>query len=291
MNEKQKPSKRYTLETAFTNNNNRYTYLAMNSCTPHHTHEDFFEFFYVVSGGIRHIIDGQSEQLLAGDAYLFRPSDCHEFRRSPNAVRYSHRDVYVSIADMKEFCRFASPKRDLYNEIVTSPTPLRFYLTYHDIRAFETQAIRLSTLEESDLEHCYRSVVLSLLNLCLTKGAPSHYPQWLHRLIYYIHASVTRKRTLAEYVETTGYCHEHVSREFKRYTGYRLNEYIMRTKLEYAKSMLSQKEGNSVSQISYGLGFSDESSFITAFKKLYGISPMQWKKAIVHGKKQSDSDT
>ena len=95
---------------------------------------------------------------------------------------------------------------------------------------------------------------------------------------------MTRKRSVSEYVETTGYCHEYVSRQFKRYTGYRLNEYIKRTKLEYAKTLLSAGEENSIAQIAYYLGFSSESKFIAAFKNLYGITPLQWKKNEKKGK-------
>ncbi len=271
----------YTLEIAVNNSKNRYAYLAVNAGAPYHTHEDFFEIFYVVSGEMQHTKDGETERLSTGDAYLIRPGDCHMMVPLRAAgVRYSHRDIYISVKDMQEICRFAAPENDLYADIVSAPAPLRFYLTYHDVRSIEAQAIRLSTSPEPRAAQCYRATVLNLLNLCVTDRSSLHYPQWLNKLLAFIHSSVARKRSLEEYVTSTGYCHEHVSREFKRHTGYRLNEYILRTKLEYAKTLLALEDGNGVTDIAYYLGFSSESNFIAAFKKLYGITPLQWKKQV-----------
>jgi AraC-like DNA-binding protein len=271
---------KYTLETAFENAKNRYTYLAVNGVTPDHTHEGFFEFFYIVSGGTEHKYKDRSETLLSGDAYLIRPSDCHKMSPfSIDGTRYSHRDIYVSEKDMEDFCLFASPERNLYGEIINSPSPIHFHMTYHDVRASEAQAIRLSTLSDPEAAQCYRAIVLNLLSLSTTNKSSSLYPQWLNKLLAYIQASVTRKRSLDEYIKTTGYCHEHVSREFKRFTGYRLNEYVLRTKLEYAKTLLSLGDGNSITEIAYYLGFSSESNFIAAFRKHFGTTPLQWKKS------------
>ena len=277
-----KMPEKYTLETAFENSKNLYTYLAVNGVTPDHTHEGFFEFFYIVSGGTEHTIENKTERLTSGDAYLLRPGDRHKMQ--PFAIEgtcYSHRDIYISEKDMEKFCLFASPDRDLYGEIINSPSPIHFHMTYHDIRASEAQAIRLSTLPAPEAALCYRAIALNLLSLSTMNKSSSLYPQWLSKLLAYIQASATRKRSLDEYIETTGYCHEHVSREFKRFTGYRLNEYILRTKLEYAKTLLSLDE-NSITEITYYLGFSSESNFIAAFKKLYGITPLQWKKQVVN---------
>ena len=290
MTEKEKETAlKFTLKSAFDYGQNLYTNLLASGSTPFHTHEDFFEFFYVVSGKAEHSLEGRTEEISVGDAYLLRPGDCHKMRHVPqdNGVRYSHRDVYISVEKMKGFCRFAAPDHDLYSDIVNAPMVPKFHLTYHDVRAAEAQAIHLSSTSDAKTILCYRALVLNLLSLCMTNAATAQYPQWLNKLLAYINASVTRKRDLSEYVISTGYCHRHVNREFKHYTGYRLNEYILRTRLEYAKTLLSEG-GNSLSEITYFLGFSSESNFIAAFKKLYGITPLQWKKTEKKGKSISE---
>lgn len=60
----------------------------------------------------------------------------------------------------------------------------------------------------------------------------------------------------------------------------RLNEYMMSCKLEYSTALLAQRN-NSIAQIAYHLGFSNESNYISCFRRHYGITPNSWRKT--HG--------
>lgn len=66
----------------------------------------------------------------------------------------------------------------------------------------------------------------------------------------------------------------------QKYTGMRLNEYMMSCKLEYSTALLAQRN-NSIAQIAYHLGFSNESNYISCFRRHYGITPNSWRKT--HG--------
>ena len=65
-------------------------------------------------------------------------------------------------------------------------------------------------------------------------------------------------------------------RKLKALTGQSTNEFMQTTRLKYAARMLAQTD-KPVSEIAYEVGFSDPYYFSRAFKKLFGLSPKQWR--------------
>lgn len=68
----------------------------------------------------------------------------------------------------------------------------------------------------------------------------------------------------------------HLSTRFKAETGMNLNEYIHHIKISEAKYLLAHTDKN-LSHISNYLGYSSQSHFTRMFKKLVGISPMEYR--------------
>lgn len=69
----------------------------------------------------------------------------------------------------------------------------------------------------------------------------------------------------------------HLSREFKKYIGTTLNEYVITLRLNYAKELLRYSQ-NSVENIAYSCGINQTSHFINLFKKREGMTPLQYRK-------------
>ncbi|MEP5340169.1 MAG: helix-turn-helix domain-containing protein [Algibacter sp.] len=70
----------------------------------------------------------------------------------------------------------------------------------------------------------------------------------------------------------------HFHRIFKAIIGETLNTYITRRRIEKSASSLIYKKTLSVSEIAITYGFKDHSSFTRAFKKFYGVSPVEFRK-------------
>ena len=68
-----------------------------------------------------------------------------------------------------------------------------------------------------------------------------------------------------------------LSRIFKQHTGKTLFEYIVENRLRYAQNLLLQS-GATVKEIGYMLGFENESSFISFFKRQSGLPPSAFRK-------------
>ncbi|HHV11507.1 MAG TPA: helix-turn-helix transcriptional regulator [Clostridiales bacterium] len=77
--------------------------------------------------------------------------------------------------------------------------------------------------------------------------------------------------------ETFGISRSHLSREFKKITGFSPKEYLIQIRISQAKLLL---RGSSISidDISSAIGFHDTAHFIQTFKKAEGITPLKFRK-------------
>ncbi len=76
---------------------------------------------------------------------------------------------------------------------------------------------------------------------------------------------------LSHIASLTGYSPEHISRTFHRETGIPYRTYCDRIRMRRAANLLHQNIP--LAQIAEVLDYSDESSFIRAFRLMYGITP------------------
>lgn len=67
-----------------------------------------------------------------------------------------------------------------------------------------------------------------------------------------------------------------LSHQFKNRTGYALSDYLNARKLDAACTKL-RDTNQSVASIAESLGYAHASSFIRMFKKVYGMTPTQFR--------------
>ena len=79
------------------------------------------------------------------------------------------------------------------------------------------------------------------------------------------------------------YSPEHLSRKFHREMGISYRDWCNRILMDRAVYLL-KSEDNTIAFIAESLGYSDESSFTRAFKRMYGITPSTYR----HSNKDTD---
>lgn len=72
---------------------------------------------------------------------------------------------------------------------------------------------------------------------------------------------------------------EHLSRVFKTYTMESVHEYLTNLRMQHCRQMIA--DGNSILDASIASGFSDYSSFVKSFKKLFGMTPQEFRKKLL----------
>lgn len=99
----------------------------------------------------------------------------------------------------------------------------------------------------------------------------------IQNAIRFIQQNICEHITVKDVAEHVGFSRSYFSSYFKKSLGFSVNAFIMRCKMEEAKQLLKYTD-KSVSIISSYLCFSSQSHFQTAFKKAYGITPLQYRK-------------
>ena len=113
-------------------------------------------------------------------------------------------------------------------------------------------------------------LVGSLVGLRKKAGEPSSSSPELKAIQTYLEEAedLSLKSVAAKF----GYSEEHLSRKFRKELGINYREWCGRLRMRRALSMLKE-DGQSIAGIAERLGYCDESSFIRAFKRVYGVTP------------------
>ncbi len=99
----------------------------------------------------------------------------------------------------------------------------------------------------------------------------------IHQAIAYINSSIFRDIDISEICKSVHISKYHFCRQFRQSTGMTVMEYILKTRITLAKSLLLS-EKISVSEISRKCGFSSASYFCRAFKEDTGVTPLAFRK-------------
>ncbi len=95
----------------------------------------------------------------------------------------------------------------------------------------------------------------------------------------YIEQNISCEMSTAILARHFGFSRAYFSTFFKRSTGVSVYEYLLMCRINKAKSLMREKQ-LSVADISDLVGFSEVSSFIRAFRRKEGITPLQYRKKI-----------
>lgn len=98
----------------------------------------------------------------------------------------------------------------------------------------------------------------------------------LRRVLDFIDTNYSRDVSLAELATVGGMSTFHFAREFKRATGESPHQYLIKTRVERAKELLSGSELPLV-DVGFQAGFSHQSHFTRLFRKLTGTTPNSYR--------------
>lgn len=107
-------------------------------------------------------------------------------------------------------------------------------------------------------------------------GQKKHEDEPIKQAQEFIENNVTEKISVEELAVRFAIGRRHFERRFKKATNNTPVEYIQRVKIESAKKQLESTRKN-VNEVMYEVGYSDTKAFRTVFKKITGLSPIDYK--------------
>lgn len=103
-----------------------------------------------------------------------------------------------------------------------------------------------------------------------------HYSPMVRLCCTYIQQHTHEKITLEMLADQCGMSGRRLSEKFKKETGSSVVDYIHRVKMEEAELLLRDSD-YTLGEISSYLGYANQSHFIAVFRRLYGMTPMQYR--------------
>lgn len=108
------------------------------------------------------------------------------------------------------------------------------------------------------------------------KGQNTHNDEQVKKAQEFIEQNFQEKITVEQLSEMFCIGRRSLERRFKKATNNTTIEYIQRVKIEAAKKSLETSR-KSVGEVMYDVGYSDTKAFRTTFKKITGLSPVEYR--------------
>jgi AraC family transcriptional regulator len=219
----------------------------------------------------------------------------HEFSRTLSFVPAGHR--FCSWHKPRILTRvtyfYIDPRGPLIDpELRFAESALRPRVFFFDKDLWETAyKLKAQALRSNPGERHYAealSIVLAHELLRLDHGAASarqHFGGGLagwreKRVAEYIEAHLADDISLATMAEVVKLSPYHFNRAFKQSFGQPPRRYLNSLRMQNAKGLLANP-AMSVTQVGFKLGFSETSSFTTAFRKHIGLTPTAYRRGLV----------
>jgi AraC-like DNA-binding protein len=160
-------------------------------------------------------------------------------------------------------------------EFSFAPNRHLIQIAEHILKPPGTMAGELLTLYRNS--HAFDIMCQACSVLVEADAAAPHQPTALSRrqsekVRDYILAHVCEDLTLDRIAREVGISTSSIQRHFKEHFGTTVSDFIRQERLETARAAL-ERDGIPIAQAAYLAGYRNPSSFTTAFKKAYGVTP------------------
>ena len=237
----------------------------------HHYHSAY-EIYYLSSGECKYFIGDRTFDITAGDLVVIPSGTIHK----TNYKSKLHSRMLINFSDEYMPPEIKDAARGIGYIYRNGRTRRAVERIFENI---ESEYLRADGISEAAL-FCYTSELLLLVIRNMSenevKGGEA---SLVERAIKYMKENYMNDVRLCEVARLLSVSAEHLSREFKRASGFGFCEYLTILRLQNAEFMLKNEPGRSVGAIAYACGFNDSNYFSYKFKQAYGVSPMKIKKS------------
>ena len=235
-----------------------------------HIH-NFYELYFLVDGQIDEFIENRTHHLKPFDIVIIRPNVlhkallCKDFRHERVVVYFD--DKCIADKEMLE-------KLDEQQGVITLPIPAAK-------RVFKLMNILLNETDHDIYHDTYvKSVLTEILVVILrnqSQKTGSYAGVKFKKIIDYVKENSRDQITLVSVAKKFFVSEAHLSRMFKKNTGFTFTQYLNYQRIIYSQRLLLTS-GTSIGDIAISSGFESLTHFGRVFKQLSGCSPRDYRK-------------
>lgn len=250
-----------------------------------HLHQSV-EFIYVLDGCIRVRTIGNNFVLKDRDCVLINSNHIHGWIALQTSYVCILNIDYAMLVSMLEgrqpffYCNSSIEKSDRYEGICTIMEDLLVECAITDRMTFQKKSIIYRLLQ----------YLVSYFKTAETEGMFKREDTRIERVLQYINANYNYNLTFNEAAKSIFMSPSAFSRFFKKQIGINFTEYINKVRLQFALEDICYTD-RTISWIAENHGFTNSSIFCKNFKKVYGISPSQYRKRLTNIDKTEELQT
>lgn len=237
----------------------------------HHYHDNRFEIYYMVSGKCSYFVNDKCYDVGAGDIVLIPEGIIHKTNyngQEHNRIliecesSFVPDDIRMGLSEIGYLYRNETASREILDVLG------RIESEYKSSDEYTIGALR-----------AYVRILLTvLLRHKNAVGDDVCKNGMVESVVAYVKENFHTDVTLSDTAKRFFVSAEHLSRTFKRHTGFGFNEFLTLIRLQHAENLLKSRDGKSISEIAYSCGFNDSNYFSDKFHRVYGISPLKYSK-------------
>lgn len=235
-----------------------------------HYHESF-EVYFLERGCCHYFIDDMVYDVEAGDVVLIPEGTIH--KTMYDNAEYIRRLIYF-------------PPSYIPATVAPRLTALR-YVYRNPILTVQIRALFDAMEQESRdpdlfspdlLRHYVEMLFFLLARNTDVAPLPASGSVYTTETIAYIKENYREELRLSELARRCSVSPEHLSRQFKKETGFGVSEYLSMIRLQQAQRLLCSSPELSIAAVADRCGYNDSNYFSSLFKRTYGLSPTRFRK-------------
>ena len=261
-------------------------------------HHDFSKIVILIDGDLTYYIEGKAYILKPWDILFVNKNEIHKPVVNPD--KYYERIVIWLNPDF--MAKYAQGNNDLLKcfevAIKNNYNLLRLNMKSIEVIKNLIQDIQnCNNSNEFGSENLKESLFVQLMVLMNRLFLNSdknrdiediQYDKTIEGVLNYINSNLENDLSIDTIASEFFISKYYLMRKFKNQIGSSIHNYVVQKRLILARSLIS--DGLSMSSVCSRCGFNDYSSFVRAFKKVYGVSPSNYNPTI-HNFENPISDT
>lgn len=248
-----------------------------------HSHfHPYYEIYYLYSGKRRIFVNDTLYTLSRGDMVLINKNVLH---RTTYISDETHERFALNFSDKYLIPLFEKYSREAVLYCFHSP----FLTIHYNRREYIEDLFQKLLYESNHLDNFSQHLITNYLeeliiflvryqkNETQSQISLNLTDEVIQNTAKYIRCNYNQPITLEMAANHANMSTTYFSKKFKAVTGFGFKEYLCKIRLTEASKRLLETNDN-ITEIAFACGFSDSNYFGDVFKKLKGISPLQYRK-------------
>lgn len=242
-------------------------------------YHNFYEFFIVTKGELKHTINSKTTQLSHGSICFITPDDRHSIQPLKNIVA-QHLNLAITEEKLKYLCNAVSPAAF---DVISKETT-HFMLSESDLAYFlnKSDLLRFSYLNDNaDMSNQFIIIemLVSAISFLYRKSIKTDHqlPDWFNNLLFEIDKKNLATLRITDIYKLSNYSPAALLKYFKEYLGETINSYVTKLRINKACALLTNTN-YTVIYIAEMVGYNALAHFNRTFKAQTGQTPKEYRK-------------